>query len=125
VVADIADEVLVMYAGRAVEFGTVRDVFYDAQMPYTWGLLESVPSHTARSADRLTTIPGAPPSLLAVPAGCPFHPRCTHRAAATGDCAHDLPSLAPESGNRTHLARCHIPDDVRRQIFQGQLREPV
>src|SRR5213079_3218959 len=78
VIAEIADEVLVMYAGRVVEQGTKRDLFYDPQMPYTWGLLGSIPRLDRPRVDRLHTIEGSPPSLINPPEGCKFRPRCPH-----------------------------------------------
>src|SRR5690242_5807268 len=78
VVADVADRVLVMYAGRLVEQGTLDDIFYDPQHPYTWGLLGSVTRVDRDPPRRLPAIPGQPPSLVRAPAGCPFQPRCPH-----------------------------------------------
>ena len=80
VVAQIADEILVMYAGRMVERGTPEGVFYRPQHPYTWGLLGSIPRMGEETRDeKLVSIPGMPPSLMKVPPGCPFHPRCSFR----------------------------------------------
>jgi peptide/nickel transport system ATP-binding protein len=78
VVADIADRVLVMYGGRVVEEGTLEEIFYDPQHPYTWGLLGSIPRLDRGRAERLPAIPGLPPSLLHPPEGCHFRPRCPH-----------------------------------------------
>ena len=78
VVADIADRVLVMYAGRVVEQGTLDEVFYDPRHPYTWGLLGSIARLDRDRSRRLPAIPGSPPSLLAPPPGCHFQPRCPH-----------------------------------------------
>src|SRR6266480_4117358 len=79
VVADLADRIAVMYAGRIVEQGTRREVFYDAQHPYTWGLLGSIARLDRPKPRRLSTIPGLPPSLLRLPPGCAFADRCAHR----------------------------------------------
>jgi len=76
VVAGIADRVLVMYAGRPVEVGSVEDIYYEPRMPYTLGLLGSLPRLDAPTRERLTPILGAPPSLVNMPPGCPFAPRC-------------------------------------------------
>jgi peptide/nickel transport system ATP-binding protein len=88
VIAEIADEIIVMYAGRVVEQGSTRDVFYDPQMPYTWGLLGSIPRLDRPKVERLHTIEGAPPSLINLPQGCKFRPRCPHarrsRSSRTG-----------------------------------------
>src|SRR5437660_10997323 len=78
VVADIADEIIVMYAGRVVERALTRDLFYDPQMPYTWGLLGSIPRLDRPPPERLHSIEGAPPSLIQLPQGCKFRPRCPH-----------------------------------------------
>src|SRR6478752_4144708 len=78
VVADVADEIIVMYAGRVVEKGSTRDLFYDAQHPYTWGLLGSIPRLDRPKPDRLFSIKGSPPSLIRPPEGCKFRPRCPH-----------------------------------------------
>jgi peptide/nickel transport system ATP-binding protein len=115
VVAEMADEVLVMYAGRCVEYGTTKEILTHPEMPYTWGLLSSVPDVTGDTGAQLVPIPGNPPSLLSPPSGCPFHPRCQHKDKVEGDlCSTVLPELVP--GNRTegHLKRCHItnPDAV-------------
>ena len=74
VVAEVADRVLVMYAGRVVEHGGKRDVFYDPQHPYTWGLLGSIPRLDRPQAERLHSIQGSPPSLINLPQGCKFRP---------------------------------------------------
>ena len=114
VVADVADEVAVMYAGRLVERGTLNDIFYTPEMPYTVGLLSSVPRLDAVS-ERLTPIPGQPPSLINLPAGCVFHPRC---AAATQfscePCATERPTL--EMVGATHAVRCWLTPEQRRQF---------
>jgi len=110
VVAEMADDVLVMYAGRAVEHGPTRELLTHPEMPYTWGLLSSVPDVTASTDSRLIPIRGNPPSLLDPPSGCPFHPRCDHRDQVPGDlCRTELPPLV-EGRNNTHLKRCHLAD---------------
>src|SRR6201996_1189022 len=110
VVADIADRVLVMYAGRLVEQGTVDEIFYDPQHPYTWGLLGSVPRVDRAPPRRLPAIPGSPPSLARPVEGCPFQPRCPHAF----DRCRELPPLAPRLGNSSHLDRCWLgPADKR------------
>jgi oligopeptide/dipeptide ABC transporter ATP-binding protein len=106
VVAEVADRVLVMYAGRVVEEGTLDEIFYDPQHPYAWGLLGSLTRIDRPRPRRLPQIPGAPPSLLDLPRGCAFRPRCPH---AFGRCA-ELPGLdarladAPEHRDRCWLA---------------------
>ncbi len=102
VVAGLADRVLVMYAGRQVEQGTVDEIFYESAHPYTQGLLDSLPRLIGDDDDELRAIPGAPPSLLRVPAGCAFHPRCAH--AVPGRCDVEVPELRAVSGS--HAAAC-------------------
>jgi peptide/nickel transport system ATP-binding protein len=103
VVAEIADRVVVMYAGQIVEDGTLDEIFYDPQHPYTWGLLGSLTRMDQVRTARLPQIAGQPPSLLAPPPGCRFAPRCPH---AFEKC-HELPSLQPRAGG-THLDRCWL-----------------
>jgi peptide/nickel transport system ATP-binding protein len=111
VIAEVADNVLVMYGGRAVETGRTRQILTHPEMPYTWGLLSSVPEVTADEDARLIPIPGNPPSLLRPPSGCPFNPRCTHKDKVPGDlCVTTLPELLPAKVGPTHLRRCHLPD---------------
>jgi peptide/nickel transport system ATP-binding protein len=105
VVADIADDVMVMYAGRAAEKGPKRDVFYQPHHPYTKGLLESIPSSSA-SGDRLKPIPGQPPSLINLPGGCKFHPRCGYVLAR---CKVDEPVLRPIDDGGAHTSACWLP----------------
>lgn len=115
VVAEMADDVLVMYAGRAVEFGTTKEILTHPEMPYTWGLLSSVPDVTGDTSAQLIPIPGNPPSLLNPPSGCAFHPRCVHRDKVPGDaCTTVLPELTPGTRSPRHLKRCHLtnPDAV-------------
>jgi len=115
VVAEMADEVLVMYGGRAVEHGPTRELLTHPEMPYTWGLLSSVPDVTADTSARLIPIPGNPPSLLNPPEGCSFHPRCLHRDKVPGDlCRTELPLLIEGNRGPNHLKRCHLanPDMI-------------
>jgi oligopeptide/dipeptide ABC transporter ATP-binding protein len=103
VVAGQADRVLVMYAGKPVEIGSVDDIYYNPRMPYTLGLLGSLPRLDADRAERLTPIQGAPPSLLSLPPGCPFMPRCP---LAKEVCAEQEPELLI-TDNPLHSAACH------------------
>jgi oligopeptide transport system ATP-binding protein len=103
VVADIADRVLVMYAGRAVEYGTVGEIFDRPLHPYTWGLMDSLPVHGVAEKSVLCPIKGQPPSLVNVPSGCPFHPRCPHRQPI---CVSDVPPLRLIEG--WHSSACHF-----------------
>ena len=110
VIAEIADEVLVMYAGRVVEQGTKRDLFYDPQMPYTWGLLGSIPRLDRPRVERLHTIKGAPPSLINAPEGCRFRPRCPY---AFDKCGAE-PALEHRVEEPGHLDRCWLTVDYKR-----------
>ncbi len=110
-VAGHADRVLVMYAGKAAEVGTIDDVYYRPRHPYTLGLLNSLARLDQRRSDRLRPIVGQPPSLIRVPPGCPFHPRCPF---ATDICRREMPPLEPKDGPH-HLAACHHSDQVALQ----------
>jgi oligopeptide/dipeptide ABC transporter ATP-binding protein len=111
VVAGVADRVLVMYAGRAVEMGEVDDIFYSTQHPYTLGLLASLPRlDVAMEGVRLYRIKGQPPSLIHVPPGCPYHPRCEF-ARCPDPCATERPQLRALERVR-HVAACHYAEDV-------------
>ena len=119
VIAEMADEVLVMYAGRAVESGPTKLVLTAPEMPYTWGLLSSVPDISASTDARLIPIPGNPPSLLTPPSGCPFHPRCNYRERVPGDlCVTTLPELLPAKAGQQHTRRCHLPDPERTYVHE-------
>jgi peptide/nickel transport system ATP-binding protein len=115
VVADIADRVVVMYSGRVVEQGTLDEIFYDPQHPYTWGLLGSIMRIDRDVSERLPAIPGLPPSLLSPPQGCHFRPRCPHAFEA----CIEVPELigrvpaAPE-----HLDRCWLDVEQKRTLRQ-------
>jgi len=114
VVADLADEVLVMYGGSVVEHAPVREIYYSPQMPYTWGLLASIPQISAKK-EQLDPIPGSPPSLLNLPGGCVFAPRCTFKdQVADNACANTFPDLLAVSAN--HEARCHLTESQRTVI---------
>jgi peptide/nickel transport system ATP-binding protein len=111
VIADIADEIIVMYAGRIVERGSKRDIFYDPQMPYTWGLLGSIPRLDRPKPERLHTIKGMPPSLIRLPQGCKFRPRCPH---AFEKCLEE-PALENRVGIPGHLDRCWLDIEYKRE----------
>ena len=119
VVARIADEVLVVYAGRSAEHGAVRDVFRSPSHPYTRGLLESVDLRQYRPRERLDSIPGVPPRLDDVPSGCPFHPRCQH---AEPQCAERVPELRRPPGAPT-VAACLVAQDGRLPAWARQRQE--
>ncbi|MCW2856101.1 MAG: oligopeptide/dipeptide transporter, ATPase subunit [Marmoricola sp.] len=115
VVAEMADDVLVMYAGRAVEYGPCKEILTHPEMPYTWGLLSSVPDLSADTNAKLIPIRGNPPSLLSPPPGCAFNPRCDHRDKVPGDlCTTQVPDLTTARSGGNHVKRCHLanPDEV-------------
>jgi peptide/nickel transport system ATP-binding protein len=112
VVADIADRVIVMYAGRVVEEGTLDETFYDPQHPYTWGLLGSITRMDRDPPKRLPSIPGLPPSLLNPPRGCHFRPRCPHAF----DRCTEVPELeARVQETPEHLDRCWLEVEEKRE----------
>jgi peptide/nickel transport system ATP-binding protein/oligopeptide transport system ATP-binding protein len=120
VVADIADRIAVMYAGRIVEQGTTDEIFYDPQHPYTWGLLGSITRVDRPRPDRLPSIPGLPPSLIRPPQGCHFRPRCPHE--------HEACKVKPElvhrvAGETGHEDRCVMTPERKTQLrrTEGQI----
>jgi peptide/nickel transport system ATP-binding protein len=120
VVADIADRVVVMYSGRVVEQGTLDELFYDPQHPYTWGLLGSITRIDRNRSTKLPAIAGMPPSLLNAPKGCHFRPRCPH---AFTQCTQ-VPALESRiSDAPAHLDRCWLPVEQKRELrnVQGQI----
>lgn len=112
VVAGVADRMMVMYAGRAVEFGTVDELFYDPRHPYTFGLLHST-THVERTGDRLAPIKGMPPSLERLPSGCAFHPRCAFKMER---CVTERPELLRREHNR--LSACFYEGKMERQDLE-------
>ncbi len=127
VVAEFADRVLVMYAGRVVEQGTLDEIFYDPQHPYTWGLLGSLTRLDRARPKRLPQIPGQPPSLVGLDGGCAFRARCPH---AFDRCARmpDLEARVAEAP--AHLDRCWLPVERKRELRQVEdgrigLEEPA
>ncbi|MEV4265383.1 ABC transporter ATP-binding protein [Kribbella sp. NPDC049584] len=108
VVAEVADDVLVMYAGRASERGTVRDIFFRAAHPYTLGLLGAMPRVDLPPKPRLTTIPGSPPTPGSITTGCPFQPRCAYTHLVGERCITERPELTPRPGQGDHEAACHL-----------------
>jgi peptide/nickel transport system ATP-binding protein len=123
VVAETADDVMVMYAAKAAEKGGYEDIFYRPEHPYTWGLLSSLPRLVAEGAD-LKPIPGTPPSLLQPPSGCRFHLRCTY---AFSPCIPEVPELLPVGGESAgdHAVACHLEPDFRRRESHDLLHEAM
>jgi peptide/nickel transport system ATP-binding protein len=109
VVAEIADDVLVMYAANVVEQANVYDLFNRPQHPYTWGLMGSLP-RLETDVERLTQIPGQPPSLLRPPRGCRFHPRCPYVMEV---CKTTVPQLVPTQRDPNHLQKCHLDEETK------------
>jgi peptide/nickel transport system ATP-binding protein len=109
VVAEMADRVAVMYAGRLMERAPRREVFYHPHHPYTEGLFDSLPTHSGR---RLTPIVGTPPSLIHPPSGCPFHPRCRYAFDA---CQTDVPDLSAVDGDPAHVSACWLSHDSQQR----------
>jgi peptide/nickel transport system ATP-binding protein len=121
VVADIADRIAVMYAGRIVEQGTLDQIFYDPQHPYTWGLLGSITRVDKPRPERLPAIPGLPPSLADRPEGCHFRPRCPYEFA---ECSKVPPLEARVGGRSAHLDRCWLSVEEKRdqrEIRPGEI----
>jgi peptide/nickel transport system ATP-binding protein len=121
VVAELADEIAVMYAGRIVEHGTKRQIFYDPQMPYTWGLLGSIPRLDRPKPERLHSIDGAPPSLINPPPGCKFRPRCPH---AFETCTEE-PALENRVEEPGHLDRCWLTVEQKRALREATIAGEV
>jgi peptide/nickel transport system ATP-binding protein len=121
VVADIADRIAVMYAGRIVEEGTLDQIFYDPQHPYTWGLLGSITRVDKPRPERLPAIAGLPPSLANRPEGCHFRPRCPHEFA---ECTNVPPLEGGVPGTPEHLDRCWLSLEekrVKREVRPGEI----
>jgi peptide/nickel transport system ATP-binding protein len=117
VVAEMADDIAVMYAGRIVETASAELLFSGPEHPYTWGLLKSIPTLTGSREEALVPIPGTPPSLINRPSGCHFHPRCPY---AQPDHARIDPQLQPVPGEPTHHVACLLEAEVRRRLW-GEL----
>jgi oligopeptide/dipeptide ABC transporter ATP-binding protein len=123
VVADVADNVEVMYAGAVMEQADLRTTFFANHHPYTEGLLQSLPAYGGER-ERLRPITGQPPSLITLPAGCPFHPRCPY---VMDRCRTEVPPLAEVGDDSTHLSACWLPHEVaarrelRRKVVGAEL----
>jgi peptide/nickel transport system ATP-binding protein len=120
VVAELADEVLVMYGGKGIEYGSAVTTFEEPQHPYTWGLLGSMPRLDQGVSARLLPISGTPPSLINVPSGCAFHPRCAYEPLTGGRGRTEVPELVNAGGG--HLVRCHLSVDERQRIWAEEIK---
>jgi peptide/nickel transport system ATP-binding protein len=118
VVAEHCDNIQVMYAGKAVEFGRTDDIYYHPHHPYTWGLLGSIP-HLTTELDRLNPIQGRPPSLINVPPGCSFHPRCPY---VFERCSREVPTLVPTDGY--HADACFLSLEDKERIVRDEVLTP-
>ncbi len=124
VISEVADDTMVMYAGRQVEQGPTKEVLTHPYMPYTWGLLSSVADVISDVSKPLVPIPGTPPSLLNPPSGCPFHPRCRYQDYVEGNrCVTELPELRRGPSAEQHSRRCHIDDPER--IYESSVKKEV
>jgi peptide/nickel transport system ATP-binding protein len=116
VVAEHCDNINVMYAGKIVERGTRDQIYYNAHHPYTWGLLQSITRLDYAKQDRLRPIKGSPPSLIHVPSGCPFHPRCPY---VFERCKVEIPELLAPDGH--HASACHLSLEDKERIFRKEV----
>jgi peptide/nickel transport system ATP-binding protein len=123
VVAELSDDILVMYSGRMAEYGSAEDIFGRAGHPYTWGLLSSMPRIDEARAERLVPIKGSPPSLINVPPGCPFHPRCDYAAMTGGRSETEIPML--READPGHLVACHLTAVQRDTLRAERIRVPA
>jgi peptide/nickel transport system ATP-binding protein len=123
VVAELSDDILVMYSGRMAEYGTAEEIFSRSGHPYTWGLLSSMPRIDEARAERLIPIKGSPPSLINVPAGCPFHPRCDYAGMTNGRSQTEVP--LPHEAEPGHLVACHLSAVQRDKLRAERVKVPV
>jgi peptide/nickel transport system ATP-binding protein len=120
VVAELAEDIMVMYGGKGVEYGSAQTIFGNPQHPYTWGLLGSMPRLDRVRSERLMPIPGTPPSLINVPPGCAFHPRCAYCALTEGRSETEVPAMIDVGGG--HRVACHLPIETRNDIWHNQIK---
>ncbi len=119
VVAELADDILVMYAGRAAEYGTAEQLFNQPQHPYTWGLLGSMPRFDKAPTDRLMPIKGTPPSLIRVPQGCAFNPRCEYSEKVGAITKTERPELLDDG--QGHFVACHMSPAERQRVWAQEI----
>jgi peptide/nickel transport system ATP-binding protein len=110
----------VMYAGRTAEYGPAGEIFSAPQHPYAWGLLGSMPRLDRERTDRLLPIKGTPPSLINVPTGCAFHPRCAYPKLNGNRCYDEVPELREVDGK--HTVSCHLSAEDRLRLWDTEIR---
>jgi peptide/nickel transport system ATP-binding protein len=120
VVAELSDDILVMYSGRMSEYGSAEDIFGQPGHPYTWGLLTSMPRIDEARSERLIPIRGTPPSLIHVPPGCPFHPRCDYAGMTDGKSSTEVPILREIEPR--HLVACHLTGSQRAKLRAERIK---
>ncbi|MCA2222185.1 ABC transporter ATP-binding protein [Nonomuraea aurantiaca] len=120
VVAELSNDILVMYAGKCIEYGSAEDIFYRPEHPYTWGLLGSMPRLDREPTERLLPVKGTPPSLINVPSGCAFHPRCPYSDQTDGQSKAEIPALI--NTDPGHLVRCHLSRTQRRTLWENEVK---
>ncbi|ADI06727.1 oligopeptide ABC transporter ATP-binding protein [Streptomyces bingchenggensis BCW-1] len=121
VVAELADDLLVMYGGRCVERGPAEKVFYEPQHPYTWGLLGSMPRIDRDQTERLIPVKGSPPSLINIPSGCAFHPRCPYADVPKDNITRTERPELREAGSGNHFSACHMTQEERTRIWTEEI----
>ncbi|NGN64000.1 ABC transporter ATP-binding protein [Streptomyces sp. A7024] len=123
VVAELADKIVVMYGGRCVERGPAEQVFTHPQHPYTWGLLGSMPRIDRDQTDRLNPVKGSPPSLINIPSGCAFHPRCPYADLPKGNVTRTVrPELELVDGSaESHFSACHLSAEQRERLWTEEI----
>ncbi len=121
VVAEVADDVMVMYGGKGIEYGSSTTIFERPEHPYTWGLLGSMPRLDRPVTTRLLPIAGSPPSLINLPSGCAFHPRCAFEPR-TGGLGSTVPPELRSAGGSKHLVRCHLDTEERQRIWLQEIK---
>ncbi|MEV7440472.1 ABC transporter ATP-binding protein [Streptomyces sp. NPDC056257] len=120
VVAEMADDILVMYGGRCVERGSAEKVFYEPRHPYTWGLLGSMPRIDRDQTERLIPVKGSPPSLINIPSGCAFNPRCPYADVPKDGITRTQRPELTEDGHK-HWSACHMPTEQRTRIWTEEI----
>ena len=120
VVAELADDLLVMYGGRCIERGPAEKVFYEPRHPYTWGLLGSMPRLDREQTERLIPVKGSPPSLINIPSGCAFNPRCPYADIPKDNVTRTVRPELSEVGSQ-HWAACHMTQEQRERIWTEEI----